>query len=85
MKIDIFNEIHWLRFRKLPKINNLPLHEQVKQYNLYIDELTFQRNSYLHWLEGHKKGRRIASDLNAYLLQENDFFILQQDGEKIKL
>ena len=80
MKIDIFNEIHWLNFRKLPEIQPLPLNEQTRRYNLYINELTYERNVYLAWLEGHKKGPR-----EAFLLQEDGFFLLQEDGHKIKI
>jgi hypothetical protein len=86
MKIDIFNEVHWQKFRKLPKIAKLSLNEQVQQYHVYVDELQFQRTSYLNWLVGSKAGkRRITADTNAYLLQETDFFILQEDGKQITL
>ena len=84
MKIDIFNEIHWLNFRKLPEIQPLSLNEQVKKYNLYINELTYQRNVYLHWLEGHKKGplpKKIV--FSGFLLQEDLFDLEQEDGSKI--
>ncbi len=80
MKIDIFNEIHWLNFRKLPEIQPLSLNEQTRRYNLYINELTYERNVYLAWLEGHKKGPR-----EAFLLQEDGNFLLQEDGSKINL
>lgn len=86
MKIDIFNEVHWLNFRKLPEIQPLSLNEQVKKYNLYINELTYERNVYLHWLEGHKKGplpKKIV--FNGFLLQEDLFDLLQEDGSKIKI
>ena len=85
MKIDIFNEIHWLNFRKLPEIQPLSLNEQTRRYNLYINELTYERNVYLHWLEGHKKGDKKQTppqDTN-FLLQEDLFNILQEDGSKI--
>ena len=86
MKIDIFNKIHWLHFRKLPEIQSLPLNEQTRKYNLYINELTYQRNVYLHWLEGHKKGplpKKIV--FSGFLLQEDLFDLLQEDGSKIKI
>ena len=84
MKVDIFNEIHWLNFRKLPEINPLSLNEQTKKYNQYISELTCQRNAYLHWLEGHKKRplpKKIQS--TGFLLQEDLFNIQQEDGNNI--
>jgi hypothetical protein len=77
-EIDIFNEISWQKFKILPRIKSLSLNEQVKKYNLYINELTYQRNVYLHWLEGHKKGAG-----SNFLLQEDLFFLLQEDGSKI--
>ena len=86
-KVDIFNEISWQKFQQLPDIKDLPLTEQVKKYNLYIDELTFERNTYLHWLEGHKKGAIITpssgSSETFFLLQEDDSLLLQEDGSSI--
>ena len=49
-KVDIFNEISWQKFTQLPEIKLLPLNEQTKKYNLYINELTYERNVYLKWL-----------------------------------
>jgi hypothetical protein len=88
MKIDIFNEIHWLNFRKLPEIQPLSLNEQTRRYNLYINELTYERNVYLAWLEGHKKGPRVETTPTppveeGFLLQENLFDLLQETGDKI--
>ena len=88
MKIDIFNEIHWMNFRKLPEIQPLSLNEQTRRYNLYINELTYERNVYLAWLEGHKKGPRVETTPTppveeGFLLQENLFDLLQETGDKI--
>ena len=86
MKIDIFNEIHWLNFRKLPEIQSLSLNEQTRRYNLYINELTYERNVYLHWLEGHKKGPKLTEETpteDFFLLQEDSDYLLQEDGSKI--
>ena len=84
MKIDIFNEIHWMNFRKLPEIQPLSLNEQTRKYNLYINELTYQRNVYLHWLEGHKKGDKKKTLQNVgFLLQEDGDLILQENNAKI--
>jgi hypothetical protein len=83
-KIDIFNEIPWQKFSKLPGINPLPLNEQVKKYNLYIDELTYERYVYSKWLEGHKKGPKRTTIQNVnFLLQEDLFNIQQEDGNNI--
>ena len=87
-KVDIFNEISWPKFIQLPEIQPLPLNEQVKKYNLYIDELTYERIVYAKWLEGHKKGPRVETTPTppveeGFLLQEDLFDILQEDGNKI--
>jgi hypothetical protein len=87
-KVDIFNETPWQKFTQLPGIRPLPLNEQVKKYNQYISELTYERNVYLHWLEGHKKGHKKGDKKKTlqnvgFLLQEDGFDILQEDNNKI--
>jgi hypothetical protein len=83
-KVDIFNEIPWQKFTQLPGIRPLPINEQVKKYNLYINELTYERNAYLHWLEGHKKGDKKKTLQNVgFLLQEDLFDLEQEDNSKI--
>jgi len=73
-----------MNFRKLPEIQPLSLNEQTKKYNQYISELTYQRNVYLHWLEGHKKGpKRTTTQDTSFLLQENLFDLEQENGNKI--
>ena len=89
-KVDIFNEIPWQKFTQLPQISPLPLNEQIRKYNLYINELTYERNVYLHWLEGHKKGPRVETTPTppveeGFLLQENLFDLLQETGDRIKI
>jgi len=89
-KVDIFNEISWPKFIQLPEIKPLPLNEQVKKYNLYIDELTYERIVYAKWLEGHKKGPRVETTPTPpveeeFLLQEDLFNILQEDTSRIKI
>jgi NAD-specific glutamate dehydrogenase len=79
--------MNWLEFSKLREIQRLTLHEQKKQYNLYINEWTYQRNAYLAWLEGHKKGPLPPKLQNieniGVLLQEDLFDLEQEDGSKI--
>ena len=83
-KVDIFNEISWQKFTQLPEVSPLPLNEQVRKYNLYINELTYERNVYLRWLEGHKKGSKKTTIQNiGFLLQEDLFNIQQEDGNNI--
>ena len=83
-KVDIFNEIPWQKFTQLPEISPLSLNEQTRKYNLYINELTYERNVYLHWLEGHKKGDKKKTLQNVgFLLQEDLFDLEQEDNSKI--
>ena len=84
-KVDIFNEISWQKFTQLPEVSPLPLNEQVRKYNLYINELTYERNVYLRWLEGHKKGERatVTDTDTFFILQEDDDFLLQEDDDKL--
>jgi hypothetical protein len=85
-KVDIFNEIPWQKFTQLPEMSPLSLNEQTRKYNLYINELTYERNAYLHWLEGHKKGPLpLTIEEEGFLLQENLFDLEQEDGSKIKI
>jgi hypothetical protein len=96
VKVDIFYEILWPQFKNLSEIRVLSESEQIRQYNFYLQELELQRIAYLKWLEGRTKGgseednyssdRYIPVDpFSGYLLQENDFYILQEDGDKIYL
>ncbi len=91
-KIDIFNEISWQRFTELPSVKPLPLNEQVRKYNLYINELTYERNAYMNWLEGHKKGPQPVAESTSsepssdlFLLLEGGDFLLLEDSDKIIL
>jgi len=84
MQNNIFYFLNWLEFSRQENVRRLPLHEQKRQYNLYIDEWTYQKNAYLAWLEGHKKGPlppRI--EITGVLLQEDLFDLLQEDGSQI--
>jgi|SaaInl6LU_22_DNA_1037377.scaffolds.fasta_scaffold20780_4 hypothetical protein len=96
VKVDIFYEILWPQFKQLREIRNLSESQQIREYNFYLQELELQRIAYLKWLEGRTKGGseedNYSSDryiptppLSGFLLQENDFYILQEDGDKIYL
>jgi len=82
--IDIFNEILWPQFLNLESIKNLPLNEQVAEYNRYLNELTNRRNYYLQqqdWLASQEK----SGDSRKYILLEDGYYLLQEDGSKIKI
>jgi hypothetical protein len=72
---NIFEELSWSQFNQLPNITRLPLNEQITQYNQYLYELSEAR---INWLEYQNKG-----SIENYLLQENGFFLLQENGNKI--
>ena len=81
--MDIFNEISWTQFQKLKDIVELPLNEQIKKYNQYLYELSIAR---YEWLSYQNKGplrRRII--ISGYLLQEDLFDLLQEDGSNIEI
>lgn len=83
--MNIFNEILWPQFIQLNEVHSLPLNEQVKKYNQYLNELQYQRQCYfqqLNWLEGNRGGRKPVQDV-GFLLQEDGFDILQEDSNKI--
>ena len=85
--INIFNEILWSQFILLNEVRSLPLNEQVNRYNQYLNELQNRRQHYiqqLNWLEGNRGGRKPVQDV-GFLLQEDGFDILQEDGSKIKI
>jgi hypothetical protein len=43
----ILNELSWQEYATLPDIRNLSLNEQVRQYNIYINEILQSRLTYL--------------------------------------
>lgn len=95
VKVDIFHEILWPQFKTLNEVVHLSENEKIRQYNFYLQELELQRIAYLNWLEGRTKGGSEEDNYasryvptppeSGFLLQENDFYILQEDGDKIYL
>ena len=85
--MDIFNEILWSQFIQLNEVSSLPLNEQVKKYNQYLNELQYQRQCYiqqLNWLECNKGGKKKKTIQNVgFLLQEDLFDLEQENGSKI--
>jgi hypothetical protein len=82
--MDIFNEMLWPQFKELNHVRKLPLNEQVNQYNQYLYELSQARMS---WIIYQNKGPRRTTPTppveEGFLLQEDLFDILQEDGNKI--
>ena len=78
-------ELSWKQFREKREIKDLPLNEQVRQFNFYLDALSN---------ELYRQNKGPTTDppayvpiptLSGYLLQENGSYLLQEDGSKIYL
>ena len=81
MQINIFEEILWPQFVKIEHISKLSLNEQVAAYQQYIYDLDTARQS---WLAYQNKGPfAFAEETEGFLLQEDLFYILQEDNSKI--
>ena len=83
--MDIFNEILWPQFIKIEKYSKLQLHEQVTAYNQYLYDLSTARQN---WINYQNKGPLISQILptpieSGFLLQEDLFDLLQEDGSNI--
>ena len=86
--MNIFEEILWPDFKRLPKVAKLPLNEQVSLYNVYLAELSMER--YKNWLHYQPKGHIPTIQNVGFLAQEEydstsqDYFlVLQEDGSAI--
>jgi len=78
-------ELSWKQFREKREIKDLPLNEQVRQFNFYLDALSN---------ELYRQNKGPITDppayvpipaFSGYLLQENGSYLLQEDGSKIYL
>ena len=68
--IYTMNELTWLQFKRLDYIRNLSEQQQVREYRFYLDALSNERLR-------QNKGE------TCFLLQENKFYLLQEDGNRI--
>ena len=75
---NIFEEISWPQYVKLPHVNKLNLQEQKNHYNQYLFQLEEAR---MNWVTYQNKGPLTKEE--SFLLQQDGFFLLQQDGSKI--
>jgi hypothetical protein len=79
-------ELTWNQFKGLPHIQRLPLQEQVKHYNSYLDNLVSERMQFENWLKNQNKGPNKLRVVEAgFLLQEDLFDLLQEDGSKLTI
>ena len=78
---NIFEELSWPQFNQLPNITRLPLNEQVQHYNQYLFDLSVARQN---WIDYQNKGPLVEEEeTEGFLLQEDLFDLLQEDGSKI--
>ncbi len=79
---NIFEELSWPQFTQLPTVVRLPLQEQVNSYNQYLFDLSTARQN---WIDTQNKGPIPPSIPveSGFLLQENLFDLLQEDGSNI--
>ena len=79
---NIFEEISWPQFAQMSHVAKLPLQEQVTQYNQYLFQLEEAR---MNWVDTQSKGPIPSPTPIEYgfLLQENLFDLLQEDGSNI--
>ena len=75
-------EIPWQTFRMLPEMRKLSLNEQQFQYQYYIQSLerTIHNSQIQTWTTVPEAG-----DSFDGLLQENLHFLLQENGNKIRI
>jgi len=76
---NIFEELSWQQFSKLPNIVRLPLNEQITYYNQYLSDLSVARQN---WIDYQNKGPRQIGIIGV-LLQEDLFDLEQENGSKI--
>ena len=77
---NIFEEISWPQFLQMSHISRLPLQEQVNYYNQYLFQLSEARQN---WIQTQNKGPLTEEEEENFLLQEDGFYILQEDESKI--
>jgi hypothetical protein len=82
MNINIYEEILWPQFVTIDWVRKLPLNEQVKRYNIYLDQLNTAR--FESWYSYQPKGDEGPQIVQTGFLQQEDLnYILQEDGSKI--
>ena len=67
----------WINFRKQPHVQRLNENQQIRLFNLHLQEL--DQEDYNYWVKGQQQ-----EDENV-ILQENGFYLLQEDGSKINI
>ena len=66
----------WRLFRQLPHVKLLNESQQIRLFNLHLQEL--DQESYNYWVKGQQQDENV-------ILQEDGFYLLQEDGSKINI
>jgi hypothetical protein len=80
---NIFEELSWPQFSQLWHVKQLPLNEQVNQYNQYLTDLNISRQN---WIDYQNKGPQGIVNIGLLAQEEYDpasednFIILQENG-----
>lgn len=74
MIVDPNRLVTWQEFVKQPHISRLSLNEQTSQYTIYLHQYHLIRAEYIR-----------GSGRDFFLQQENLFYILQENGGRIKI
>lgn len=73
----ILGELNFKQFVEKNNIHNLPLNEQVRQYDYYIESLVYGNQ------KQNKGPKRLRLQITGFLLQENLFILQQENGSGI--
>ena len=69
----MFEELSWFHFQQLERIKKLPLHEQVLEFDKYINEISISR---LNWNEyQNAMDDTLLTENNSYLLDEKNNYL----------
>jgi len=71
-------ELSWQQFRNQNHIRILTENEQIRQYRFYLDSLSNQLYN-----QNKGAGHETGGTIDGFLLQENLFGILQENGSGI--
>lgn len=77
----ILGELNFNQFVNQHNLRNLPINEQVRQYDFYIQNLVAEN-------QRQNKGQAVGTPTTSYegfLLQENFDYLLQETGHRIFL
>jgi hypothetical protein len=70
----MFEELSWFHFQQLERIKKLPLHEQVLEFDKYINETSINR---MAWLANQQSAdNALRSENSLILTAENDIFLM---------